>query len=151
MSANVIPVSINQMAAVYLAVLGVFVGLLLMLTPAFHGGSPNYPVWEVVNWFMMVATPLLLAINWWRKARVGGQPGDPVSREYFAANAAFYTSLGMIIIFWWQFFFGRFPGNEVGLAVNSHVIHYPTMDAVFAILTVHAGIYLWRNAADLQN
>ena len=70
-----------------------------------------------------------------------------LTRECFAANVAFYTTLGLIVIFFWQFLFGQFPDSETGLAVNSHVIHYPMMDTVFALVAVHAAHYLWRNAA----
>ena len=150
MPSIVVPTPVQQLAAVYLAVVGIFAAFLLMLTPAFHGGSPDYPVWNVVNWFMMVSMPILLWANWSRKSSLGEDGSAAVTREYFAANLAFYTTVGLTIIFFWQFFFGRFPESETGLAVNSHVIHYPMMDTIFALVAVHAAHYLWRKPAGEQ-
>ena len=144
MSMPTIPAPLSYVVAIYLAALGVFVGLLFMFTPAFHNGTIEYPVWDVVNWFMIVATPLLIWVNAARKTRLRHQPGKPVTREFLSANVAWYATLALVIITWWNFLFGQFPGNEVGLIVNTHLNYYPLMDVAFALVATHAGWYLWQ-------
>ena len=144
MSIPTIPAPLSHLIALYLTALGIFVGLLFMFTPAFHNGSIEYPVWDVVNWFMIVATPLLLLINGARKSGLGHKPGKPVTREFLTANVAWYGTLALVIVTWWNFLFGQFPGNEVGLIINTHLNYYPLMEVAFALISAHAGIYLWN-------
>ncbi|MDE2639686.1 MAG: hypothetical protein OXI03_03785 [Chloroflexota bacterium] len=35
--------------------------LLLALTPVFHDGSPDYPAWAALNWFMAAGVALIAA------------------------------------------------------------------------------------------
>ncbi len=146
MSPSTLPTPVTLLVAAYLGGVGLLVAFLLMLTPTFHDGSPDYPVWEVVNWFMLIAMPLLLWVNWTRKSSMGGSGTDPATREYVAANVALYATLGLIIIFFWQFLFQRFPESETGHALNSHIIHFPLMDVAFALLTGQAAHHLWRGS-----
>ena len=44
-----------------LAVTGLVVAVHLMVTPLYHDGSPDYPVWEIMNWFMAVGVLVMLA------------------------------------------------------------------------------------------
>ena len=144
MSIPSVPKPLAMLVAIYLTALGIFVGLLFMFTPAFHNGSLDYPVWDVVNWFMIVATVLVLWVNATRKSQLGHQPDQSVTREFLTANVAWYGTLALVIVTWWNFLFAQFPGNEVGLIINTHLNYYPLMDIGFALITAHAGIYVWN-------
>ena len=44
--------AIKRIAAFYLALTALAVFFNLILTPVYHDGSPDYPVWEIINYFM---------------------------------------------------------------------------------------------------
>ena len=44
--------NVKRIAALYLALTALAVFFNLILTPVYHDGSPDYPVWKIVNYFM---------------------------------------------------------------------------------------------------
>ena len=54
-------VLIKRIKALFLVAMAIAVALNLILTPVYHDGSPDYPVWEIMNWFMAAA--VLVALN----------------------------------------------------------------------------------------
>ena len=135
---------VRRVIAVALIVLAVAVGLNLMLTPVYHDGGETYPVWQVLNWFMAVAVVVALAVSVHRSLSGGGGPDDAVTREYLGATAMLLGSIGLVIIFYWNWLWTLFPDNEVGLAAQSHINHFPWMDVLFTWVAGSAGLYLWR-------
>ena len=51
----------------------VVVGINWVITPIHHDGSPQYPVWKVVNWFMAFSVLVALIANIARKRAVGSE------------------------------------------------------------------------------
>ena len=49
---------VKRVAAVFLVAMAVAVAVNLMLTPVYHDGSPEDPVWRILNWFMAVCSLL---------------------------------------------------------------------------------------------
>ena len=43
---------VNKAVAVYLLLTALAVAVLLMVTPLIHDGSVDYPLWEILNYFM---------------------------------------------------------------------------------------------------
>ena len=139
---------LRRVVAIALVVLAVAVGLNLMLTPVYHDGGDTYPVWQVLNWFMAVAVIVALLISYHRVRSLTGGPTDTVTREYLGASAMLYGSIALIIIFYWNWLWSLFPDNEVGLAAQSHISHYPWMDVLFTCVVGSAGLYLWRAVSE---
>ncbi len=133
-----------RVVAVALIVVAVAVGLNLMLTPVYHDGGDTYPLWQALNWFMAVAVVVSLLISYHRVRSLNGSPNDTVTREYLGATALLLGSTGLIIIFFWNWLWTFFPENEVGLAAQSHINHFPWMDVLFTWVAGSAGLYLWR-------
>ena len=46
--------------AAFLVVVGFLVWANLIATPVYHDGSPDYPVWQILNYFMAVAAVIIL-------------------------------------------------------------------------------------------
>ena len=44
--------NVKRIAALYLVLTALAVFFNLILTPVYHDGSPDYPVWKIVNYFM---------------------------------------------------------------------------------------------------
>ena len=55
---------VRKTIAAYLVITGVGVAVHLAVTPLYHDGSPDYPVWEIVNYFMAVGVVIVLAVGY---------------------------------------------------------------------------------------
>ena len=77
-----------------LAVTGLVVAVHLMVTPLYHDGSPDYPVWEIMNWFMAVGVLVMLAVACLRKRTLVLQPQIVLGRME--------SLLGVVEVKWWQ-------------------------------------------------
>ena len=78
-----------------------------------------------------------------RKLDLGGDAADPISREYVAANLAFYGSIVLTIWFFWNWLSLFFPTEAPG-AAQAHENIWPFINPMVVILTSAAGIHLWR-------
>ena len=50
--ANAMPITLARIIGAYLLLTAIAVFVLLIITPLIHDGSPDYPYWQVVNYFM---------------------------------------------------------------------------------------------------
>ena len=68
----------KRTVATYLALTAVVVAANVVLTPVYHNGNPDYPVWEIVNYFMAVGAVIALAVSCMRcrSARAESGGGD---------------------------------------------------------------------------
>ena len=128
----------TRAAAAYLLATAVAVALTLILTPVFHDGSPEYPVWRVLNWFMAVGVAAIVAASAWRRRESGG--GDAGSR----ARLASYGAIVLTMLFFWGWFWTLNPESETGAAVTSHLVYFPAMDALYVVLALSTARWLWR-------
>ena len=53
---------VRRLLAVLLIATAVAVFANLILTPVYHDGGADYPVWEVINWFMAASTLVALVV-----------------------------------------------------------------------------------------
>lgn len=126
--------------AILLAGTALAAWLALVLTPVFHDGSPEYPVWEAVNWFMAAGAIAALAVNGLRRRALGPDAG---TLGYLRASAAWYGSIVLAMLFFWEWFWTLNPGSETGLAVTSHVVYFPIVDALFVVVALATARHLW--------
>ena len=128
---------VKRTLAAYLLATAVAVALVLILTPVFHDGSPEYPVWRVLNWFMAVGVAAIVAVSAWRCL---GSGGDADSR----ARLVCYGSIALAMLFYWSWFWTLNPESETGAAVTSHLVYFPAMDALYVVLALSTARRLWR-------
>ena len=112
----------------------------LMLTPVYHDGSPDYPVWRVINWFMAAATVAALVVNSLRRRDLGAGAG---ALEYVRVSAAWYGSIVLAMLYFWEWFWSLNPDSETGAAVTSHIVYFPIVDALFVVVALATGRHLW--------
>ena len=60
------------------------------------------------------------------------------------ASAVFYGAIVLTILFFWEWFWTLNPESKTGLAVTSHVIHFPAVDSLFVILSLSSSRHLWN-------
>ncbi len=130
-----------------LAVTGLVVAVHLMVTPLYHDGSPDYPVWEIMNWFMAVGVLVMLAVACLRKRALGNREADgPAASEYLRVNLVYYGSIVLTMLFFWEWFWSLNPSSETGDAITSHIIYFPLVDALYTVLALSIGRRLWNEA-----
>ena len=131
----------------------VVVGINWVITPIHHDGSPQYPVWKVVNWFMAFSVLVALIANIARKRAVGSEGADsPITREYLEANVAFYASLLLAPWFFtnfltYDFFFFFLPAA----GIEAKDVWWEVIDGAFVLVVGSTGCHLWRDASDSQD
>ena len=138
--------AIRGILAVYLAITAVAAALLLGVTPLFHDGSPEYPMWRALNWFMALGVVILLVVSAMRDRSVARRGGEPDLIERISVSAALYGSVALAMIFFWGWFWTLRPESETGPAVISHNVYFPMMDALYVVLCLATARYLWRRA-----
>ena len=136
---------LKRILAVFLVAIGVVVALNLILTPVYHDGSPEYPLWRIVNWFMAVGVLVALVVNLWRRRTLAK---DASILEYVRTSVAFYGTIVLTMLFFWEWLWTLNPDSETGDAVTSHLIYFPIMDSLFVVIALATGGHLWKDKAD---
>ena len=141
---------VRRLLGVFLVVIALVVAVNLMATPLYHDGSEDYPIWKIVNWFMAIGVVVALIVNTMRKRAMGvGGDNEPSVREYLRVNLTYYTAIILTILFFWEWFWTLNPDSETAeAAVTSHMVYFPIMDALFVVVCLATGRYLWKDAAE---
>ena len=127
--------------AAFLVLAAAAAGANLILTPVYHDGSPEYPVWSALNWVMAVAVVVTLLVNCLRRCLQKRE--SPGVAQYLSATLAFYGAIVLTMLFFWEWAWTLNPDSETGDAVTSHVIYFPIVDALFVVVCLATGRYLW--------
>ncbi len=126
----------------YLLLTAIAVALLFIITPLIHDGSPEYPYWTIMNYFMALGAPLMLVLTFLYRWRL-----DPESTDNYTcaiANGLFFGSVVLVMLFFWEYFWLLDTSSETGDAALSHTIYFPLMDAIYVVLGLIIGERLLR-------
>ena len=69
----------KRLLAILMVALGIVVALTFILTPVYHDGAPQYPIWQILNWFMVAAVLVMLVVGFIRDATRGARSSPPSS------------------------------------------------------------------------
>ena len=130
---------VNKAVAVYLVLTALAVAALLMITPLIHDGSEDYPLWQILNWFMAAGVVIVLVANFICKRRQ-----DASGEENLGVSLVFYGAVALTMLFFWGWFWTLNPDSETGEAVTSHMVYFPLVDALYTVLALTTGRALWR-------
>ena len=131
----------NRAIAVFLVLTAPAVALNFILTPVYHDGSPEYPVWRILNWFMAAGVLVSLVVSYLR--RHGLRTGEASTLEHVSASGVFYLTIALAMLFFWEWFWTLNPDSETGDAVTSHTIYFPIVDALYVVTALAVGGHLW--------
>ena len=131
-----------RLIGLYLLITAVAVFLNLIATPLYHDGSPDYPVWEILNYFMALGAVVMLALTFIYKIRL--DPENTDSYTCAIAHGLFYASVVLAMLFFWEYFWLINPDSETGAAVTSHLVYFPLVDAMYTVLGLIIGDQLLR-------
>ncbi len=133
---------LTRVFGAYLLLTAIAVALLLMITPLIHDGSPEYPNWTIMNYFMALGVILMVVLTFLYRWRL-----DPEQTDNYTcaiANGLFYGSVVLMMLFYWQYFWLLDTSSETGDAAISHIIYFPLMDAIYVVLGLIIGERLLR-------
>jgi hypothetical protein len=134
---------VKQALGAYLMLTALAVAALLMITPLIHDGSDSYPMWEVLNYFMVAGVLIALAVNFMCKRRQ-----DASGSENLGVSLVFYGTVALTMLFFWGWFWTLNPDSETGNAVISHLVYFPFVDALYTIISLTTGKALWNSASE---
>lgn len=136
---------VRMVAGAYIVALAVAVGVHFVITPLYHDGSGGYPVWDVHNWFWVVALILMLSANLHFKLALNRERSDSASgltREYLETNVLFYASIILCILFFWKWF----DQNWAADPESSSTLSWPFINPPLIAVATASGLRLWRRA-----
>ncbi len=136
---------LTRLLGAYLLLTAIAVALLFIITPLIHDGSPEYPYWTIMNYFMALGAPLMLVLTFLYRRQL-----DPESTDNYTCaivNGLFYGSVVLVMLFFWQYFWLLDTSTETGDAALSHTVYFPLMDAIYVVLGLIIGERLLRNGA----
>ena len=103
-------VLLKRIKALFLVAMAIAVALNLILTPVYHDGSPDYPVWEIMNWFMAAAVLVALIANIMRKRSLNKETTGAL--DYLRASITYYGAIALTMLFFWEWFWVLNPDSE---------------------------------------
>ena len=140
---------LKRILAVYLVATGVAAAVLLIATPLFHDGSPDYPIWKILNWFMAAGVLIVLVVSFLRKHV--READELIVTEYLRLNLVYYGAIVLTMLFFWEWFWTLNPDSETGEAVTSHMVYFPLVDALYTALAISVGRRLWKEVGSPQS
>ena len=134
----------KRLVAFYLVAIGIVVAVSFILTPVYNDGTIDYPVWRILNWFMVAAALAILVVGFRR--RRDPERADVSAVEYLRGSFAYYGAIVLVMLMLWEWYWTLNPSSESGDAVTAHLIYFPLVNALFVILALASGRYLWVEA-----
>ena len=134
----------KRLLAVFLVLIGIAVAVNFILTPVYNDGTTDYPIWRILNWFMVAAAMVILVVGFRR--RRDPERADVSAVEYLRGTFAYYGSIVLIMLMLWEWYWTLNPSSESGDAVTAHLIYFPFVNALFVVLALANGRYLWNEA-----
>ena len=143
---------VTKIVAAFLVIVGLAVFLNLIATPLYHDGSPDYPTWKILNWFMAVAVLIILVVGFMRKRILDSAGEEGASTlDHVRGSFVFYGGIVLAMLFFWEWFWTLNPDSETGEAVTSHMVYFPLVDSLFTVLALIVGKRMWRAGNGSQN
>ncbi len=134
---------LTRLSGAYLLLTAIAVALLFMITPLIHDGSPDYPIWTILNYFMALGAILMVVLTFLYRWQLDPQNTDNYTCAI--ANGLFYGSVVLLMLFFWQCFWLLDTSSETGDAALSHTIYFPLVDAIYVVLGLIIGERLLRS------
>ncbi len=142
----------KRILAAFLILTALSTALNLILTPLYHDGSPEYPLWRILNWFMAAGVIASLVVSYLRRRdmTLKSLAQEPNALDYVRVGFAWYGSIALTMLFFWGWFWTLNPSSETGEAVTSHMVYFPIVDALFVVIALSTSRYLWNDRTEFK-
>ena len=142
----------KRILAAFLLLTALSVALNLILTPLYHDGSSEYPLWRILSWFMAAGVIASLVVSYLRRRdmTLKSLAQEPNALDYLRVGFAWYGSIALTMLFFWEWFWTLNPSGETGEAATSHTIYFPIVYALFVVIALSTSRYLWNSGTDFK-
>ena len=131
--------AIHRLFAVYLLLAGLAVGAYFVIFPIYGGQSSfeqAHDVWSVLNWFMAIASILLVLVTYAAKSALDE---SAATWDRLVVNGRFYLAVALLLGFLANWLADGW-GGEVGPVPFQWVV----VNIGLTILAVEMALTLWR-------
>jgi hypothetical protein len=137
----------KKLAGAYLVLVAIVVAVYFIINNFLLDTIDVPAVWLALHVLMLIGLAIGLIYNYGRKrAMDGGGAGDGVTRGYFEANATFFVTAGVAILFLHNWFALLAHGsNYLGDNHQSWII-WAVVNTMLPIILGITGCHMWKNA-----
>ncbi len=136
--------AIKKLVCVYMLATAVAVAVFFIVSTFLGGLVSVLVVWHVLDVMMLIGLATALAFNIHQKIHISVPDGnEAVTRAYLEANATFYATLGVSLVFLYNWF--RFINGSEGDVTND--IIWIIVDTMVPTALGVTGCRLWRESS----
>ncbi len=138
---------LKKLAGAYLVLLAIAVAGFFIINNFLVDAIDVMTLWLVLDVLMLVGLAIGLTYNYGRKKAVdGGAETDGVTRGYFEANAAFFVTAGVAILFLHNWFALLAHGNDYLDGNHQSWVIWAVVDTMLPIILGITGCHMWKNS-----
>jgi len=138
---------LKKLAGAYLVLLAIAVAVFFIVNNFLTDAIDVMTVWLVLDVLMLIGLAIGLIYNYGRKKAVdGGNEGDGVTRGYFEANAAFFITAGVSILFLHNWFALLANGSDYLDGNHQSWVIWAVVDTMLPIILGVTGCHMWKNS-----
>ena len=98
-------------------------------------------IWNILNWFMAASILIALTYNFMRRRAANTGAG---ASDGMAANAAFYLTAVLALMFLWSWFAELASGDD-DIGGTTRSITWVLVDSLYPVITAAAACHMWSS------
>ena len=140
---------LKKLAGAYMVLVAVVVAVFFIISALLEDSLDVLSIWYVLDVLMLIGLALALIYNYSRKSAVDrGDSGEGISRGYLEANAAFFITAGVTILFLHNWFALLANGGDWLDGNHQAWVIWAVIDTMLPIILGITGCHLWKNASE---
>ena len=138
-----------KLAGAYLMLLAIAVAVFFIINNFLLDTIDVMGVWLALDVLMLIGLAAGLYYNYSRKKAVdAGDESDGVTRGYFEANAAFFVTSGVSILFLHNWFALLANGSDYLDGNHLSWVIWAVVDTLLPLILGITGCHMWKHAGD---
>ncbi|MDE2842115.1 MAG: hypothetical protein OXN21_01905 [Chloroflexota bacterium] len=138
-----------KLAGAYLMLLAIAVAVFFIINNFLLDTIDVMGVWLALDVLMLIGLAAGLYYNYSRKKAVdAGDESDGVTRGYFEANAAFFVTAGVSILFLHNWFALLANGSDYLDGNHQSWVIWAVVDTLLPLILGITGCHMWKHAGD---
>ncbi len=129
---------LQRILGAYAMVIALAVAVNFILTPFFFDNDSEYPIWDVLDFFMAAAILIVFVascLDMWRLCKSGD---DADLKRYVSVNVAFFATSVLLLLF-----FSNWTAHLVNHASLEDWTVWAIVDAILPPIVGAGGLMLW--------
>ncbi len=138
---------LKKLAGGYLMLLAIAVAVFFIINNFLVDTIDVMTAWLALDALMLIGLAIGLIYSYGRKRAVdGGDENDGVTRGYFEANAAFFVTAGVAILFLHNWFALLANGNDYLDGNHQSWVIWAVVDTLLPLILGITGCHMWKNS-----